>query len=484
MPDILSAQEGYMYGIRGATFQGGNPLTDQQIPVNPVLSFTGALVEYVQKQLTTCNKLYHNIEFDEKLESGDCTLRTYFRDPFWLLMALGYKGVTTTWTGTGDVITGTFANLNNQDNNIGLVVFEKDQSGNCKHNSILYDGGVCKAYRWIIEQQDGLIEEIDLEFTEVSQHEQPVDIDPNFDDASFNATGAAEVSTVVAVAAASITTGKYFTMEVISTAPYTRTAYYVWFNKDAGGGNPTPSGYTAIEVTVTTGQTAQQVSDAITAAITAKANVTATNGGGTLTTVTITNDNQGDVDDIADVDSGLTVAVSTQGVAPLDGGWSNWDDEYGTDDVVLTKDITITWANVSIAGIEIQSATMEIPTPKEFIFVQSQLKAKDWYHGIRGPFTCEISGILTANTNISEVIAALSSKTTGTLKIQYGTTNVGYAQFTNVYIKGDPIVSLPEAGNPGEITFTFHGGTDSVFTYYWTGNVAQDPSDMINHTNI
>jgi hypothetical protein len=486
MPDILSSEGAYMYMGRGSTFQGGNPASDTQIPVNPVISFEGALVEYSQRQITTCNKLYHNIEFDQKLESGECTLSTYFRDPFIMLLMFGYKGVTTSWSGTGDVITGTFASNANRDLNVWLQAFEKDQSGNAKHNSLLYDGGQVLAYRWIIDQMDGMNEEVDLVFSEVSENEQHPTITANFDDTCFNQTGVQEISTAVAVAASSITTGKYFTIEVISNpaAAITRTGYYVWFNKDAGGGDPAPTGYTAIEVTVTTGDSAQDVSDAMVTAITAKTDVTATNGAGTSTTVTITNDRNGDVKDAVDVDSGLTITVTTQGVAPLDGGWSNWDDEYGTDDVVLAKDVTITWDAVAISGLEIQRASFEINTPKEMIYVSNQLKAKDWFAKVREPFSFEATGIFTSNANISEAIAALSSKTKATLKVQYGSTNVGYLQMTNAYLKIRPLVALPEAGNAAEVTFIFTGGADSVLTYYWTGNVATDPSAMINHTDI
>lgn len=483
MPDILSGEEGYMYAGRGSTFQGGNPASDKQIPVNPVLSFTGPLVEYIQKQVTTTNKKYHNIEFDERLEAGNCTLRTYFRDPIMMFLLFGYCGITTAWTGTADVITATFANANNQDNNIFLQVFERDQSGKAKHNSLLFDGGIGIEYRWIINQQDGMFEEIDFLFTEVSENEQPVDIDTNFDDTSFNATGVAEISTVVCVAKASIVEESYFILYVISAAPYTRTRYNIWFDVVGDGiFTASPGVGTDVKCDVSGAGDATTVAVIVAAAIDG---ISADVGAGSaVALVTITNVNEGDIEDITDVNSLLVVGVTTQGVVPLDGGWSNWDDEYGTDDVVLTHQLTIIWNGVAIAGFELQSGTLRIPVPKELIYVQSQLKAKDWLSQVRGPYTFECRGILTANTNIAEAIAALSSKTQGTLKITYGTTNVGYIQFTNGYLKMDPLIELPEAGKVAEVSITVHGGKDSIITYYWTGNVVQDPSAMINHTDI
>ena len=485
MPDILSAEEGYMYAGRGATFQGGNPASDVHIPVNPVISFTGPLVEYIQKQITTCNKMHHNIEFDEKLETGDCTLRTYFRDPFMMLLCFDYKGITTAWDGTGDVITGSFTNKVNRDNNIFLQVLERDQSGNALHISLLFDGGVATEYRWIMNQQDGMFEEIDLTFSEVSANEQVPAITDAFDDKSFDMTGAAEISTVVCKAKDDITNEKYFILYVISTptVAIVRTRYNIWFDVTGDGVfTASPGVGTDVKCDISGAGDSTTVAVIVAAAI---GGISADVGAGNVAAlVTITNVNEGDIKDIVDVDSGLTVAVTTQGIAPLNGGWSNWDDEYGTDAVVLVKDITIIWRSVTIAGLEIQNSTLRMPVPKEFIFVQSQLKAKDWHALVRGPFVFECSGILTENTNITEAIAALSSKSTGTLKISYGTTNVGYIQFTNAYLKADPLIELPEAGQVAEVTFTIQGGKDSVITYYWTGNVVKDPSALVNHTDL
>ena len=61
-------------------------------------------------------------------------------------------------------------------------------------------------------------------------------------------TAVAEVSTITNETAANITTGQYFTINSASDV----NQYYVWFNKDGGGGDPTPAGLTAIPVAITT----------------------------------------------------------------------------------------------------------------------------------------------------------------------------------------------------------------------------------------
>ena len=123
----------------------------------------------------------------------------------------------------------------------------------------------------------------------------------------------AEVTTVLCPAATSITTGQYFTLYSATDA----TAYYVWYNKNAGGGDPAPVGKTAIAVAIGTSDTAIQVATATAAAIAAANSTldfTAANGG--TATVTITNKNKGSCTDAANVDVGgtPTFTVTTQGV--------------------------------------------------------------------------------------------------------------------------------------------------------------------------
>lgn len=126
-------------------------------------------------------------------------------------------------------------------------------------------------------------------------------------------TGVAEISTVdtAGVGAASITTGDYFAVY----AP--AGTFWVWMNKDAGGGAPTPGGgETLIEVTVTTGDSDQVVSNSIVSAVDANGNFGATNVSGTSTVVTITNAATGSVTDIHEgtAATGFSLATIQQGV--------------------------------------------------------------------------------------------------------------------------------------------------------------------------
>lgn len=123
----------------------------------------------------------------------------------------------------------------------------------------------------------------------------------------------AEVSTIVAGAPGTIDDGDYITIQGIDAAN-TTTDYYIWFDKAGDeSGDPEVADHTEILVDISGASDVQDVSDAIAAAITALANFGAVNGA--TTTTTITNAYKGNVTDIADVDSGLTVATTVQGIS-------------------------------------------------------------------------------------------------------------------------------------------------------------------------
>lgn len=129
---------------------------------------------------------------------------------------------------------------------------------------------------------------------------------------------AAEVWTIVCEAdVAKSLQNLYFEFDVFLAAK-TVKKYFVWFNVNAEGAEPTPvvpygGARTAVPVALATGATAQAVSDAVTAAIDALTDVSAANGGGASTTVTVTNDQDGGVDDAHDIDTTFTMATTTQG---------------------------------------------------------------------------------------------------------------------------------------------------------------------------
>lgn len=121
-----------------------------------------------------------------------------------------------------------------------------------------------------------------------------------------------EVSTVLCDTFANTTQSSYF---YLYSAKDT-TAYYVWFNKDAGGTDPLISGKTAIPVAITTGFTAIQVAGAVATAIDALADFVAANSG--TATVTITNADFGSCTDLSagavTPGAGYVYTVSTQGI--------------------------------------------------------------------------------------------------------------------------------------------------------------------------
>lgn len=484
MSQILGPELSYAYWGRGSSFKGGDPSSDEHQAFNPMLSFPiadGGF--YVQEFQATFQAMFPNIQWDKERKEGTLSLEMYFRDPFLLLTLFTYKTITASWTGTGDAITGAFTNNDDRDLDIWVQMHLHDHSGNNKHIEFLFDGAEVVKYEWDFGNQKPLIERVDLSFVELDVNDQPVDIDNGFDDASFNETGAVEVSTVVAKAAASIADGKYFIMEVIA-ATRVVTPYYVWFDKQgAEQADPTPTGYTKITVDISGDTSAQDVSDAITAAIGAKDDVGAANGGGASETITITNTSQGNVIDIVDVDSGLTVAVTSQGILDQDGGWSVWDGAYDATkgEVAHSKDVTITFGSSQLSGIDVQSGKLVIEVPKERTWVMTSLtanrsimKVRNWY--------LELDGITINNDQVADFLAQIGSKSTGTVKVEYGTTK--FLQFTNGMIVGTPPGEIPSAGEKVPGKYKIQGSANSELTFGWTADETTDPTAQVNATGV
>ncbi|HTJ77945.1 MAG TPA: hypothetical protein VL357_03040 [Rariglobus sp.] len=121
--------------------------------------------------------------------------------------------------------------------------------------------------------------------------------------------GVAEISTVDTTGLTAAGLGdKYFLLSGASGD------FYVWFNLDAGGTDPALDGKTGIEVALTTGDSVSTIATAIAAAIDAIADFGAT---ALVNVVTITDAATGARTDIAAGDSGLAVAVDTQGVTEI-----------------------------------------------------------------------------------------------------------------------------------------------------------------------
>jgi len=488
---VLAGKGYYIYYGRNSTFKGGNRASDKHQAFNPMvdsIAFPDSM-KYTIESITTINKLYPNIEYDQQLEEGTIRLRSNLRDPIPLATFFTYKGLPTAWSGTADVMTFNFSNLNDQDKNLWMQIHIHDQSGASNHLDIFLDGGEMVTYKWILEQGEPVYEEFEIKFVEItiatdtdSTGAYACDIDDGFDDGSFDQTGVAEVTAITIPAASAITTGQYFKIWLANgTGGW--TGYYVWFNKDAGGGDPAPTGYTGVEVTVTTGDADTVVATAVGAALdAAHANF------GTpvvnSNVVTVTQQQTGDIKDCVNVNvgTGFSVSVTTQGVTALDGGWSMWDGGYTSTKCVVTSDLTITFGGSSISGEDIQSGVLEFGAPKERYWDISSLTAKGTYLKPRPKYKATVEGIVTSgHSNFTEPSTLIASKTSGTFKCQYGTTK--YLQFTNARIESISAGEL-KAGDPLKSSIEYMGGADSVLTYYWSANEATDPSNHIEHTNV
>lgn len=483
MSDTLAGSGSYVYGGTSSTYKSGDRAVDTHLPFNPMIKSPDLpeSMRYVIEKITTFEKTYPNIEYDAELGEGTVRFRCQFRDPLWMDKFFSYKGVTTTWTGTGDQLTYNFSVRTNIDNNIWVQVHVHDQSGNGNHLNFFLDGGKMISYKWILEVGKPIIEEFEIKFAKIIVNsEYPPDITDGFDDASFNLTGVKEVCTIVAVAASAITTNTYFTIQAISSA-WLRTNYHVWFNKDAGGVDPAPTGSTAIEVAVTTGDADTVIATAIGAALDAASDDFGTPGV-VSATVTVTINTKGDVKDAVDVDSGCTIAVTTQGAVDIDGGWSNWDGAYTSKQCAMVVDTTVTFNSLSVGDLGATSLELEFINPWETYRVMTSLTVANGYNGVKTPFRATLSGMaLKGNDLYVQPSTVIASKTSATFKVLYGTTK--YLQFTLARVE-EATMGGVEAGKGAEGSLTFVGGAGSVLTYSWSADEATDPSAHITHTDL
>ena len=99
---------------------------------------------------------------------------------------------------------------------------------------------------------------------------------------------------------------------------FTIKKYFVGINVNAEGVAPTPvvpygGARTAVEIAVATNDTANTIAAAVHTAINALTDVSSANTGAPSAIVTVTLDNAGGVDDAHDVNSGVTISITTQG---------------------------------------------------------------------------------------------------------------------------------------------------------------------------
>jgi hypothetical protein len=132
------------------------------------------------------------------------------------------------------------------------------------------------------------------------------------DEITGTSASVAEIQTVVTVAdVTNSLDGKYF----ILYSAKDETKYHVWYNTSGGSAvDPAPAGSTAIEVAITTNDTAIAVATATATAVGAanfSKDFTATNSASS--TVTITNKNKGSCTNASNFNAGFTHAVTTSG---------------------------------------------------------------------------------------------------------------------------------------------------------------------------
>lgn len=179
-----------------------------------------------------------------------------------------------------------------------------------------------------------------------------------------------------------------------------------------------------------------------------------------------------------DIDDGLDDGSFDR--AGIDGGWSLWDGAYSSTQGVHSSDLAVTWGGASISDVAIVSGSMTLTKPVTHEHLSNSLTPGIRFETGAEPYTAQVEGFLNDDENYTEFINDIDSKTTGTFKVQYGTTK--YLQFTNAYVN-DYNIQEVSASDAVRITLNFLGGAGSVPTFSWTANEATDPSSYIEHTN-
>jgi hypothetical protein len=118
--------------------------------------------------------------------------------------------------------------------------------------------------------------------------------------------GQPQTWTVVCGAAATLTTGDYFTFYSANDG----VSYYAWYDIDAGGGDPAPGGKTAVPIEILSTDTAAQVATKTQLALDALSTYVATVDTATVTAVAAS---PGITTSPADVNTGFTIAVTETG---------------------------------------------------------------------------------------------------------------------------------------------------------------------------
>ena len=129
-----------------------------------------------------------------------------------------------------------------------------------------------------------------------------------------------EVTSIIAVAdSSSSLRGKYFFINAISSdssvnAGFKITEYYVWIKVAGSGSDPSISGKTGIEVSISENDDKNTVASAVGTALN---NLSDFSTSVDSSTITVTNANNGSVADASDNNTGFTISTTTQGSGAL-----------------------------------------------------------------------------------------------------------------------------------------------------------------------
>lgn len=117
--------------------------------------------------------------------------------------------------------------------------------------------------------------------------------------------GEVEETEITCNAGSTLSGGEYFTINTIDDE------FYVWYTVNASGTDPAPADKVGVQVNIFSTDINSVVATKTAAQIDAQTGMSASADGAV---VTVTNDDRGDVDDAADVDTGFGFSVATQGV--------------------------------------------------------------------------------------------------------------------------------------------------------------------------
>ncbi len=472
-------------GIEG-TALAGDPKSDQNIPFNPMRSFIPAEPKYSEEIEHVFNSLVPYCIYSGELVPIDVSYETLYKDPFLMLTFFTEKTLAGTWSSGVGTINASFTAETELDT-MFFQMHQQQQNASVaapKHIDRLYKGVLPMQYSWIFEKRKLMKEAFTIKALDFEDVVNPMNCSNDFHDDAFTIAAIAEISTIVAKAKASIGDGDYFFIYGPS-GTFSETKYYVWFDQQgAGQADPGPAGATEILCDISGATDDDSVAVIIAAAIAGKADFGASS---TDEVVTVTAANGGHATDIVDVDSTLTLTVTTQGNELL-GGWADWDDTGIIDSGGVTgkrssADAVLHWNDAVLTGLNIENMRMDMDFGYETSQVVSSLGHTVYWRTVR-EFKITITGKVNDKTLIEEAEKKYKDKTKQTIKLYYDktTSEFKFMQCTNAYISSESdIPEIPESGKPSEATVIIKGGVAFATTFVGNFDTLPDPDVLMSN---